>query len=263
MKTKSKIKSTNYKFKLQAPNRDSGDRTRKREKHFQPKIKKCEECSKTFLSVFILRKHMKESTCFGKPGTYSCRSCEKPYSFGSGLVTHNKVGVCGSKLPECGACKLTFNSKGEFQTHLKTSKMCVSYPSRICRHYECEKCGRKFGYIKSLNDHKDNCNVFVKRDFQCSVCNRTVRGEAHFNRHMISHTKEKTHECVGCEIRFLYKNYLYMHYRQNEMCGEGVDFPKLSYDPKELMCEFCGKKGFTNRAIYTNHVRSRHSGPKS
>lgn len=217
---------------------------------------KCYKCGKPFPSRLTLTEHVDK--CNVKNSNFSCRNCGKSYSYWRGLEGHSKRGRCNSKPPPCHKCGDTFRLFRQYTMHVKYSKTCGYQDMDMTRKIECDKCTRKFVHVKSLQSHQKSCNALVKKKtvFECPVCNRVLKSECNLKIHMISHTKEKNYCCARCGEKFLYKDYLNMHYRQNDECGKGIDFPRLPYQPEKWMCEFCGKVGFRNRQEFNLHSLS-------
>ncbi|XP_064110653.1 zinc finger protein OZF-like [Macrobrachium nipponense] len=88
----------------------------------------------------------------------------------------------------------------------------------------------------------------INKKFECSMCHMAFKHRGVYNRHLITHSKEKPHVCEVCGKGFSRKHHLINH-RKVHMSSE--ERAKL----KKYPCEECGKM-FTRKEYLNQHSHS-------
>ncbi|GAB0097216.1 hypothetical protein DMENIID0001_128330 [Sergentomyia squamirostris] len=109
----------------------------------------------------------------------------------------------------CQICKKSYSSKGNFHSHV-LSHQGIS-------NFFCEICGKSIdtrGAWKHMQSHEDvNLN--------CPVCNKAFATVARRDRHIKTHSGEKSHKCFFCEKTFARKDHAKQHMIR---CPRAKDF---------------------------------------
>ncbi|KAL0233373.1 hypothetical protein GEMRC1_012118 [Eukaryota sp. GEM-RC1] len=100
------------------------------------------------------------------------------------------------------------------------------------RGYACTDCDAVLGSKSGLRNH---VNAKHSTRFQCSECSRTCQSAVKLREHMLSHSGEKVHECVGCRLPFTRKSHLTTHRRR---CKAVNSKPDHQYQCGVPRCEY-------------------------
>jgi len=195
----------------------------------------------------------------------------------------------------------------------------IGLPSKDYIH-GCEECGRKFNgilglelHIRKEHDSKANINPFFeylennqfrckvcgfvnnsrsamrrhcnvnhvkKKTVTCDVCCKDFHSDADLTKHMICHTKEKSHFCTECGEGFVYPLALKRHHLKDhateeertaaknryqcDICGFSDMFlnrlkrhMEIHNSSRNYACDICGKT-FTSKHYIQQHTRQAH-----
>jgi len=236
----------------------------------------CDICfSSEFLNFELLDAHKKNNHW----GQTKCPHCEKVYSSKSSLRLHIKnLHTSGEKKFTCSVCGYSSNSKQAFTTHSRihtgekpfACDTCDYYqatdPSalvghkRVCTDPEkrsrwCDKCGKRFNKISSLEVHK---NTVHEGRLPCSVCGETFtsldllcqhKNSEHFKPSKPTYTYTAKSGCEPPRNNEPPKRYCDIcdkefstpqSYRHHNIVAHTKEYP--------LICDGCGK-GFTGTGL--------------
>ncbi|XP_073244099.1 uncharacterized protein [Porites lutea] len=139
---------------------------------------------------------------------------------------------------DCLNCKKVFSTPHGLEVHVRRS-----HSGR--RPFACDICGKTFGHIVSLEQHK---NIHTnERTFECKECNKTFKRSSTLSTHMLIHSDTRPFPCDYCGKRFHQKS----------------DMKKHTYihtGEKPHKCLQCGK-AFSQSSNLITHSR-KHSGFK-
>ena len=173
---------------------------------------------------------------------YSCDKCGKSFVQKFNLKRH-KVTHTGQKPISCNLCERVFADKGRLNTHKKTSL-------HLKKVKEAENSGFTDGDIAVKleplddetfydDDYEISTTANSKKEFNCTVCEKSFPHFSMLNSHTRLHTNEKPFACDICGKAFTQKHNLTRHKRSHT--GE---WP--------FKCALCDKS-FDNKQKMTKH----------
>ncbi|XP_015598030.1 zinc finger protein 585A [Cephus cinctus] len=208
----------------------------------------CELCGNAFRSRFHLNEHMNQHNG-NKP--YGCEQCGKAFYKRIQLRQH-KLSHGLNKFA-CPICGVTFNRRGNMNTHFKRhSTQDGVYTCSVCEH----RC-------KSMSDLKIHRKEHSEEDimesvkkkaidktvWQCRICARVFLKRTIWLNHERSHTGEKVSvECDECGKKLASKSSLTYHKKS------------IHSSERPHMCQFCGDS-FVSKEARLIHERI-HTGER-
>ncbi|XP_076438944.1 uncharacterized protein LOC143277880 [Babylonia areolata] len=179
----------------------------------------------------------------------------------TGRASKGRTRATPAKL-SCDKCSQTFQTYKALQKHMQ---------SHVHRPHKCEECGKSFAGAWHLRKHRLT-HAKAAKTFDCSVCQKSFASQVELDEHVQGHADEKPFVCEVCNKGFYSSGLLNKHKKQHasskhvcNVCNEtfksgaGLKEHKKTHappsrpTPKEVLCELCGKKFASARAM-CNHV---------
>ncbi|XP_076324904.1 uncharacterized protein LOC143232843 isoform X2 [Tachypleus tridentatus] len=224
------------------------------EAHAQFELVKCSLCNNLFRKGSGLATHMRVHLR-KNPSSQSCENVK----LNSQEIIVRKITNTGDKRFHCSVCDKGFSCTNNVMKHYiakhdpnnpnipSTSFETPEKDNEIEKvsstdSYPCEKCGRLFTSLKTLEGHrKIHRNETENRRFRCPYCKYSTNKSTDLRNHVAIHTNERPHQCNLCGKGFTEQSSLRKHMLTHT--GE-----------KPYACEVCGKK-FTQRGHTNIHMR--------
>ena len=164
----------------------------------------CTSCDKCFCNITLLKTHMRLLHPRKAHGivqkSFNCTLCSKCFDDKIMLEAHNtafhahsevrkksnqKAPKCvGEKFP-CDKCKYVGKTKNYLRTHQ------IRYHAD---RYECDKCGKFFGFPAHLKAHKKT--VHAAPQYLCKYCNTYYKTKTYYDQHVKHHEENKAESSV-------------------------------------------------------------------
>uniref|UniRef100_A0A3P9A1H9 C2H2-type domain-containing protein n=1 Tax=Esox lucius TaxID=8010 RepID=A0A3P9A1H9_ESOLU len=208
----------------------------------------CVQCWKSFATEDILERHLLNHT--EEKQKNMCCKCGKVFSTFSTLTRHLKTHITEkSHLSDttCSECGKTFSTHSSVKRHLLTHT--GEKP------YVCSRCKKGFNDPGNLKKHmrrahpEDEVNVERLYHEPCSHCGKMFTTKKILEKHLVSHTGEKPHQCLDCGKGFNELSSLKRHLRTHT--GE-----------KPYICPHC-EKSFNDPGNLKKHILRTHSAEHS
>lgn len=190
-------------------------------------------------------------------GCYECDICGLKIKK-TNLLQHMNIHLGKHKYLACQICEKVFRGRDYLSTHMHTHSSDV---------LECEKCGKRFKYLKSLQLHIKSKHDHLQ--YQCHLCSKLFTYESNLMRHIKLHAGRKF-QCDICKRYFGQKSQIQTHmnthypkaYRSCSLCSIKCENNICLYHGKSNTseinpCYICGEKciGVTK---LLEHVESKH-----
>ncbi|XP_050425484.1 zinc finger protein 85-like [Adelges cooleyi] len=157
---------------------------------------KCSECSSSFKSPGLLRRH----SITHSEMVFKCKFCDKRFAQNQTLERHINTMHNNSESLEfqCVKCNAYFETLDEMEDHL------VVHYINPSNSFSCSYCKRSFNSYLAMNKHIDVEHV-VK--VECSICHMVLPTKEAMEKHNVSVHKPKTngnkkYECTKCKKCF-------------------------------------------------------------
>uniref|UniRef100_A0A8D8EX44 Zinc finger protein 112 n=1 Tax=Culex pipiens TaxID=7175 RepID=A0A8D8EX44_CULPI len=114
------------------------------------------------------------------------------------------------------------------------------------RPYSCDVpgCTQAFYGLRGIKEHKMVVHSDKVIRYECSICNRSIKGSGTFKRHVMMHNSDMKVSCQHCGKKFTSKSYLKAH--ELKHTGE-----------RPFVCEVCGSS-FAMKACWKMHMKTVH-----
>ena len=141
---------------------------------------------------------------------------------------------------ECKKCDKWFKTKGELNIHLK-------YHNGD-RSHACTLCHKTFTQSTHLLTHKRALHLTdqERRNYDCNVCNKTLKSKQSLDTHMVIHSDRKPFQCEVCPQAFKLKQHLKLHLKTQHTTSSA-----------EFQCNLC-QKVLSQARTLANHMKEVH-----
>uniref|UniRef100_A0A4W3I884 Zinc finger protein 236 n=2 Tax=Callorhinchus milii TaxID=7868 RepID=A0A4W3I884_CALMI len=151
-----------------------------------------------------------------------CPNCSQSFSSGSMLRRHCREAHGEERVHICNICSKAFKRAAHLKDHLQTHQPGPSPSSQKPKLYKCESCEKAFAKPSQLERH--NRIHTGERPFQCSLCEKAFNQKNALQVHMKKHTGERPYKCDYCGISFTQKGNMKIHMkRAHGFPGSGQD----------------------------------------
>ncbi|XP_035701240.1 gastrula zinc finger protein XlCGF46.1-like [Folsomia candida] len=206
----------------------------------------CPTCSKTFKNKHHFNRHVITHDPYAK---VKCEICGKISKNPVVLASHMKT-VHGSQTrPTCELCHKTFCNSYSLRGHMDSMHASVERPRFPCTFPACEK---TYANQSNLSQHVSTEHAENPVRFRCALCGIETKCRSNLERHILTHTTEKTHTCATCGRRFPQMGGLRMH-----------EMTHLDKSTREsFRCPLCPQT-FHTGLILRGHIRHVHENQRN
>ncbi|XP_051985943.1 zinc finger protein Gfi-1-like [Xyrauchen texanus] len=167
-------------------------------------------------------------------GAYKCIKCSKVFSTPHGLEVHVRRSHSGTRPFACDICGKTFGHVVSLEQHRAVHSQ--------ERSFDCKICGKSFKRSSTLSTH-----LLIHSDtrpYPCQFCGKRFHQKSDMKKHTFIHTGEKPHKCQVCGKAFSQSSNLITHSRKH------TGF-------KPFGCDLCDK-GFQRKVDLRRHKETQH-----
>lgn len=171
---------------------------------------------------------------------YTCDVCDRSFPLQQQLVIHRKNHERERNHP-CNNCEKSFFTKYDLAKHVLTHTK--------QKDYTCIVCKKSFSRSTLLYRHeKIHTDPKIPRH-HCGECDRVYLNIADYEKHIITHTKNRPFACSYCEKSFAFK--------------QGLERHEVSHDyiSQPHPCQYCEMR-FPSTARLQRHLSKEHAGTR-
>lgn len=220
----------------------------------------CEVCGSKFRRKAQLQTHMVTHTGLTP---HECETCGKRFSLKYNLEAHVKrhqnkeVEKVQKDAAEKRTWKYYVRVENSGSKHHVTCETCGKtvhkreIEGHVNKHldrrpYSCDVpgCTLAFYGLRGIKEHKMVVHSDKILRYDCSICNRSIKGAGTFKRHVMMHNSDMKVECQHCGKKFTSKSYLKAHEQKHS--GE-----------RPYICELCGRS-FAMKPCWKMHMKTVH-----
>ncbi|XP_055641354.1 zinc finger protein 729-like [Toxorhynchites rutilus septentrionalis] len=225
----------------------------------------CEVCGSKFRRKAQLQTHMVTHTGLTP---HECEICGKRFALKYNLEAHvkrhrnkeddGKANEQQKDVPEKRTWKYYVKSENSGRKHHVTCETCGKLVHKreieghVNKHldrrpYSCDVpgCTLAFYGLRGIKEHKMVVHSDKVLRYECSICNRSIKGAGTFKRHVMMHNSNMKVECQYCGKKFTSKSYLKAHEQKHS--GE-----------RPFVCEICGRS-FAMKPCWKMHMKTVHN----
>jgi len=202
----------------------------------------CNTCGRKFKSKAYLQSHERNKHTGETP--FLCALCDVRFTMSWKLKRHNdKEHPTSTEEPYvCGFCGKEYRKKQVFKEHEKTHSDALT--GKFSN--ECHICQKTFKTRDALRHHQ----FLHDKKFECEQCGKCFGYSRNLELHLKSHKGIKDFQCHNCTKAFYSLRSLKMHMEIKHM---------TVFDKKaSFVCDKCDKK-YTNQPSLDRHNMKEHS----
>lgn len=169
---------------------------------------RCRICKKTFVSSFLVTRHMK--TVHNEDKMKKCDCCGQKFRFWQGLKTHKCPNGYTSRQPViCDICGDILGCEEYLKSHKLRKHEGVKFDKRRYRKFVfCEICGKQM-YKDHLKTHM-NIHLNIK-PYACTYCSKAFVSKGRLDEHVRTHTGHRPYICDICGKGFTQRHCVKTH----------------------------------------------------
>lgn len=182
-------------------------------KHIGRKPYSCKNCDRQYFTAKGLDLHVNE--IHNNPRVYKCDTCSKILKSSNSLYCHMKI----HKIPcevrrkhKCNICGVGYIAKIHLDTHMR--KHTGELP------FGCKQCGKLYNSKAGLELHS-LIHRGVK-GFICEICGKAFAHNTSLRVHRRTHTGEKPYSCDICGSKFTQRSSMVTHRRLHDQPRQHV-----------------------------------------
>ncbi|XP_058442910.1 zinc finger protein 26-like [Malaya genurostris] len=222
----------------------------------------CEVCGSKFRRKAQLQTHMVTHTGLTP---HECKICGRRFALKYNMELHAKR---HDRKEDLNQKKKNFTGKRTWKNYVKPDSSVKRYhvtcetcgklvhkreiDGHVNRHlgrrpYSCDEtgCTRSFYGLRGIKEHKMVVHSDKILRYECSICNRSIKGAGTFKRHVMLHNSDMKVECQYCGKKFTSKSYLRAHERKHS----GV---------RPYICDICDRT-FAMKPCWKMHMKKVHN----
>lgn len=169
---------------------------------------------------------------------YTCDVCERSFPLLQQLEIH-RINHTRERNHPCDLCDKSFFTKYDLAKHILTHTK--------QKDFQCIVCGKSFSRSTLLYRHeKIHADLDIER-YKCGDCDREYLNIADYEKHVLTHAKNRPFACRFCEKSFAFK--------------QGLERHEIIHDEKSLPnpCQYCDMR-FPSAARVQRHLSQKHAG---
>lgn len=171
---------------------------------------------------------------------YTCNVCSRSFPLLQQLEIHRQNHERERNHP-CDSCEKSFFTKYDLAKHV------LIHTKQ--KDYTCIICNKSFSRSTLLYRHeKIHTDPRIPR-FKCSDCARVYLNRLDYEKHIVTHTKNRPFACYTCDKRFAFKQGLERHQTIHD--NEAQPHP----------CQYCDMR-FPSAARLQRHLSNDHAGTR-
>ncbi|XP_035715832.1 zinc finger protein 569-like [Folsomia candida] len=225
----------------------------------------CPHCGKSFKKKRYLDKHIHTH----EPDVvFKCGICAKTLKNPSSLSRHN---YRKHNKQVCTICSREFSGPENLKVHMSRV-----HTTGVRQRYPCPQCDKSFLGKYAVGRHAKVEHAQSPVRFRCTLCGREFKEKQNRNRHIATHTRERTFRCEVCGHSYVDEATLKIHKRIHDdkssresfkfkYCPQrffefsGVRYHERTYheNRRDYQCTICNKKLVTAYSL-KYHVEAKH-----
>ncbi|XP_035713724.1 gastrula zinc finger protein XlCGF7.1-like isoform X2 [Folsomia candida] len=173
-----------------------------------------------------------------------CQICWKFFKNPPSLYAHMRRIHSNRERPSCPTCHRVFSRSTNVRAHIKAVHSTRERPRVPCTF---PGCGNTYQNKGGLGQHMKIEHAENPIRFPCTLCRKSFKTKADFEKHISTHTTEKPFECTKCGRSFAVRASMKTH-----------EMTHLEKSARAMLqCHICTPTLLTRRAL-KHHIRLVH-----